>query len=460
MRRAVVITGLGVVSPLGLGAGALWEGLCAGRSGVGPLTLLDRDAFPCRLAGEVRDAAGSASGFSAKDFVPKGYRKAIKVMARDIELAVAAAKFAVDDAKLVTRGTLAEGSEATTTYASERMGCQIGAGLIPADSAELAEAFATAVDSGDRFAGSGGFSLAKWGGAEGGGGGMNNLTPLWMLKYLPNMLACHVTIVHGAEGPSNTILAGEASGLLCVGESMRVIARGAADLCFSGGAESKLNHLGMARLVLNGRAAKTGEASSGAEVAMAYDPASPGGIPGEGGGIIVLEEATAARARGANPIARVLGFGAAHAGAAATPWSAREFAHHGLASAIRAALRDADAQPEEIDAIVPQASGFPLLDQAEATALADALGPRAKDVPAITLTPNLGELWAGHGAIQVAAGALALREETIPPALHAGTPRGINAKRSGVARRNMRRILVCSSGMGGQAAALVLGTMA
>src|SRR5690606_32200745 len=177
----------------------------------------------------------------AKDYVPKSYRKAVKVMARDIELAVAAAKCAVEDARLVTRGALPDGSSEGTTYPASRMGCQIGAGLIAAETDELTAALATAATT--AADGRPTLDLKAWGDAEGGQGAMNNLQPLWLLKYLPNMLACHVTIIHGAEGPSNTITCAEASGLLSIGESVRVIQRGDADLCFSGGAEAPINHM-------------------------------------------------------------------------------------------------------------------------------------------------------------------------------------------------------------------------
>src|ERR1043165_8205500 len=248
MDRRVVITGLGTVSGLGVGIGPLWDGLVAGRSALRPISLFDASGFRTRLGSEV-------SGFSgAKDFVPKGYRKAVKVMARDIELGVAAAKLAVEDAGLVTRGTLPEGSTDAPTYPAPRMGCHIGAGLISAEVDELTMAMATARGPPEgRDTG----ALGAWGNAEGGAGAINTLLPLWLIKYLPNMLACHVTIIHGAEGPSNTITCAEASALLSLGESMRIIERGAAEACFSGGAESKLSLMGVVRQGLAGRLAPT-----------------------------------------------------------------------------------------------------------------------------------------------------------------------------------------------------------
>jgi len=448
MSRRVVITGLGTVCALGAGARALWEGLLGGRSGLRPITAFDPSGFRARLGGEVE-------GFSAREFVPKHYRKAVKVMARDTELAVGAALLAAEDAKLSTR---AAGDESVApTYPGERVGCQIGAGLIAAETAELASAAATAVDA------HGSFSTRLWGTVSeaGGAGGMDNLQPLWMLKYLPNMLACHVTIIHGCEGPSNTITCAEASGLLSLGESVRVIQRGAADACFSGGAESKINHMGMMRLDLAGRLAPTGDATDGAAVVRPFDPAARGTLLGEGGGVLILEEAECAARRGARVYAHVAGFGAAHGGppfdAIDDSASAGEQPSDGLRWAIEAALADAAAHPDEIDAIVPTGSGVPRVDDAEAGALRMVFGARLERIPLVTIRPNVGDCQAGNGALQAAVGAMCLFEQRLPARLHHGAPApGLQAGPAGAQAAKLRCVLVCTSSLGGQNAALVL----
>ena len=217
MKR-VVITGIGVVSPIGIGTRSFWENLLAGKCGLRRIEQFDPSGLACQLAGEVPD-------YKIGDFVPKSYRKATKVMARDIELAVAAADQAVRHAGLTTPGTAnGDGAAASggggRSYEGSRTGCHIGAGLIAADVEELTDAMTVARN------GEGGFDIHKWGSE-----GMTHLTPLWLLKYLPNMLACHVTIIHDAQGPSNTITCGEASSGLSIGESLRVIQRGAARAC-------------------------------------------------------------------------------------------------------------------------------------------------------------------------------------------------------------------------------------
>lgn len=432
---------------MGVGVRALWEGLVSGRSAVGPLTALDASGFEAKLGGEVKD-------FSAKDHVPKHYRKAVKIMARDIELAVVAAKEAAEHAGLVTRASLPEGQLTGTTYPAERMGCHIGAALIAAETVELTTAMATAVRESD-----GAFDLQAWGGAPGGKGAMNNLTPLWLLKYLPNMLASHVTILHGAEGPSNTITCNEASALLSIGESMRVIERDAADVCFSGGAESNINHMRLARLQLAGRLAATRAEQDGGRVPRPYDPASPGTTPGEAGAVVMVEALECAKKRGQPVLARIAGFGAAHSLPPQIPPFAerRTAADEGLTLAIQAALRDAGIGPESIDAIVPHASGIADVDTPEIGALRQVFGGRLTEIPLITLTPNVGHSHSGQAGLMVAAGVMALTTQTLPARLHAGTA-AADARAEATTSRpaTLKHIIVCTSSFGGQNAAIVL----
>ncbi|MGH7242290.1 MAG: beta-ketoacyl-[acyl-carrier-protein] synthase family protein [Phycisphaerales bacterium] len=453
MSRRVVITGIGVVSPLGVGRGPLWEGMCAGRSGIGKPTIFDPSGFATKLAGQL------PAEFSAKDFVPKSYRKAVKVMARDSEIAVAAAKLAAEDAGLITRGLL-DGAAGTPTYPSDRMGCQIGAGLINAETDELTSALATSTNE------QGEFDYRKWGTAEGagGGGGMNNLQPLWMLKYLPNMLACHVTIIHGCEGPSNTITCAEASGLLCVGEGTRVIQRDAADLCFAGGCESKVNLMGALRWTLLNRLAPCDESDSPESIVRPFDPNAKGTVLGEGGGLVVLEEREKALGRSASIYAEIAGFGAAHSpppAYSAIPTKQNRNSDDrpgdGVKFAVEAALADAGIRAHDIDAIVPTGSGIRDADSEEAIGLRAVFGDRLDEVPLITVTPFVGQSVAGHGGIQLAAAALAVKNQHLPARINSGTPSsGMHAGETTQHAATLRYVLVVSSALGGQNAAVVL----
>jgi 3-oxoacyl-[acyl-carrier-protein] synthase II len=435
MGRSVVITGVGAVTGFGVGGEALWEGLLSGRSAIGRIGRFDPAGFPSRLAAEVRD-------FSAKDYVPKSYRKAVKVMARDIDLAVASARTAAQDASLVTREAASNGEEGDPTYDPARLGCQIGAGLIACDVPEMSMAMASAV--GD----DGAFSLTKWGES-----GMNNLTPLWLLKYLPNMLACHVTIIHGAKGPSNTITCSEASGLLSVGEARSVIRRGAADACFAGSAESKVNPMGLLRMQVLGRLAETGDEADATRFARPYATDAPGGLLGEVGGLVVIEDGEKARSRGARIYAEVIGFGAGHAPERFDPDRRAE----GLVRAIENAFEDADVQASDIDAILPHASGEALMDASEATALRRIFGARLAEIPLVTLPPAIGEGMAGAGGAAVCAAALCVRHQTLPARIHAGgCPEDVQAGAAPARDAKIRTMLVCTNALGGQNAALVL----
>lgn len=439
MTRDVVISGLGAVTGFGYGVNALWEGLYAGKSAIRRITRFDPSGHPCQAGAE-------AAGFSAKDHVPKHYRKFLKVMARDIELAVGAAKAAVEDAGIITRAAAEE--VAAPTYPPPRVGCQIGAGLIAAEIPELASALVTATDDSGRF------SYEKWGES-----GMDNLTPLWLLKYLPNMLACHVTILHEACGPSNTITCGEASGILSIGESMRVVERGDADLCFSGGAESKINPMGLLRMHLAGRLAPV-RAESGDESlwrhVRPFDSEARGTVLGEGAGILLVEAEDTASARGGKPACRLLGFGAGHSPMSDDPVKRAE----GLVAAIENALDDAGARPDEIDAVIPRAIGEPNSDEEEAAALRRVFADRVYDLPIVTMTPNIGDTVAGWGGVATAVGAMCLKHQMLPARLHAGSPRsGLQAGAADPRDAPLRRVLVCSGSLGGQNGAIVLGAL-
>ncbi len=451
MSRRVVITGLGAVSGLGVGAGALWEGMCAGRSALRPITRFDASGFRSRLASEVE-------AFSAKDLVPKGYRKAVKVMARDVELAVGAAREAVADAGLITRSTLDleadPASVSSMTIPSARMGCHIGAGLISAEADELTAAMATSRTS------AGTFDLQQWGKS-----GMENLTPLWMLKYLPNMVACHVTIIHGACGPSNTITCAEASGILSIGESLRVIERDEAELCFCGGSESKLNLMGLLRMDIAGRLAPTGDETDGTRILKPFDRTSAGTLMGEGAGLLLLESRDSAMKRGHKVHAEIIGFGAGHSGRrpiyvgqAGVP---KDFdltaADEGFLSAIQNAMDDAKVKPDEIDAIVTLGSGHAGTDLGEAGALRQAFGDRLASVPLAFMGPAIGNCMAGAGGLLAVLGAMVVEKQTLPARINTGhAASGLMAGPGPSAPMRVNRVLVASSSLSGQNAALVM----
>ena len=205
----VVITGIGAACPIGIGSQAVTQALEAGQSGVRRLSVFDSAEFPVRIGAEVVD-------FDAKQYVTP--RKSLKVMSRGIQLAFAAVQFARTEAAIAGSG-----------ISPDRFGVVFGADMIQVEPDELINAFRTCMAD-ERF------DFARWDERA-----ISEMYPLWMLKYLPNMPACHVAIAHDARGPNNTIVLAEASSLLAVAEGTRVIERGAADVMIVGGTGSRIH---------------------------------------------------------------------------------------------------------------------------------------------------------------------------------------------------------------------------
>jgi len=431
MKPDVYITGVGPVCGLGLGIDEVWPKLLAGESAIAKVHAFDASAFGSSIASEVPE------DFKIRNFVPKTYRKATKVMARDIEIAVAAADLAAKDAGLDT----AANSDGEPNYNPARVGCHIGAGLIAADTDELTLALAESQQD------DGSFDIHHWGQE-----GMKNLTPLWLLKYLPNMLACHVTIVHDLQGPSNTITCAEASGGLSFGESLRVIQRGQADACFCGGAESNLNPMSFMRQVFTERLSKRNDDPGGA--VRPFDQTADGSVVGEGGGILILESAETYTKRGGNnAYARVLGFGASQSlnpGKRSQQPSANG---RGPMLAIKNALRDAQLEPDTIDAIMPLGIGHPEWDAAEAAAIKEIFGDRAASIPVISTKASIGNCSAGAGALDLTLAAAALKAQKLPKIINRDQPiDGMTATEPA----KLEKLLVVTTGFGGQNTAIIL----
>lgn len=392
-ERRVVITGLGPASPTGIGVETFWEALLAGRSALRRIEAFDPGGFVAQVGADV-------PAFKLADYIPKSYRKSAKVMARDIQLAMVAAYHAVVDAGLVTKCILERGeAEGESNFAPARLGANIGAGLICADLTELAGALATSRSPDGKF------DIHHWGRE-----GMTDLTPLWLLKFLPNMLACHVTIVHDAQAASNTITCGEASSHLAVGEAYRTIARGNADVSICGGAESKLNPMAVARLALMGRL--SGEFNDQPEKACRPFSGIGGMAPADGGGLVILEELEHARARGARIYAELVGFGAA---SNSYSWAKPDPEGRPVALALRNALADAQADPAQMDLLTPFGPGIAGHDAAECKGFAAVFGDGLASTRALALKGGVGMNGAGSGALDLAAAVLALHHNCVPP---------------------------------------------
>jgi 3-oxoacyl-[acyl-carrier-protein] synthase II len=429
MRR-VVVTGVGIVSPLGIGSRAHWEGLIAGRSAVKRIASFDPSGFPSQLAGEV-------PAYKIGDYVPKSYRKATKVMARDIELAVIAADDAFKDS-----GLKSAAYTESPDFDGTRFGCNIGAGLISCELNELTGAMTTSRD--DEHPNR--LDLKKWG-----RDGMNQLTPLWLLKYLPNMLACHVTIVHQLKGPSNTITCADASSHLAIGEAFRTIQRGNADLAICGGAESKVNAMGLIRHCLLQRLTERNEQPE--KSVRPFDADASGTAIAEGGGLLILEEYERAKARGATIYAELVGFAASQDTHRITEPSPTG---HSYAKAIQKALADANLPPAAVDLIVPNGLGLLKHDRAELTGLLAAFGGGLSRIAVSPTKGQTGNLAAG-GGVDAATAVLAVHHGVVPPATN--TTKVLDGQQLNVSAgvREMKVTVAVSSvySLGGQNAALV-----
>jgi 3-oxoacyl-[acyl-carrier-protein] synthase II len=369
----VVITGLGAISPLGMTVEDLWAGLINGACGIDTIKAFDPAGFSCKLAGEAPD-------FKVQKYVPKSHRKAVKLMCRDIRLSVVAADEAIRDSGLVTGAIDAENININPV----RTAINIGAGVISCDMVELAPAVAKSITNGR-------FDIRKWG-----TDGLENLTPIWLLKYLPNMLACHIGIIHDIQGPSNTITCAEASGLLAIGEAVGVIARGQADAALAGGCEGKVNPLLMLRQCLLKRV--TSENNDNPETACRpFDADAKGCVFGEGAGMVVLEDIDSAAKRGAKIYAEVVGVGSSND---VNPvYEHLEPEGVGIQIAIEAALADAGVEPAEVDLVIPHGTGILADDLAEATAIQNALGPAIKNVAVWPTKSMLSNTGAASGAL-------------------------------------------------------------
>jgi 3-oxoacyl-[acyl-carrier-protein] synthase II len=440
--RRVVITGVGLVTPIGIGAANVWNALLEKKCGIRRLTAFDPSSFPSQVGGEI-------DGLVMKGCVPKSYLKSTKVMARDIEIAVAAAYEATKDAGLRTKCLIDRGeAQAPPNVDSTRFGANIGAGLICADLTELAGALATAADEQGRF------SIRKWGNE-----GMTNLTPLWLLKFLPNMLSCHVTIVHDAQAPSNTITCGEASSHLAIGEAFRTVARGAADVCICGGAESKINPMGMMRQQLLHRVS-TRYNDEPTRACRPFDADRNGIVVSEGGGLLIIEELEHAKARGASIYCEVAGFGASNN---SHSWSEPHPEGAGIALAIGKALQDAGVNPEQVDLVGAFGAATAAHDLSEARGIRSALKDRGNKVPVFAIKGAIGNNGAGSGAIDLGVAALCIRHGMVPPAQnmdHMDPQCGLNVVAGQPLKAEIRSVLSTAYAMsGGQNAAIVLKRM-
>lgn len=381
--RRAVLTGIGVLSPVGLTNAAFWEALCNGRSGVRPIQAFNASKLPVRIAGNIPD-------FDPKSYVDKKDRRNLRIMARTIQLAVCAAQVALNDCGVDK-----------TQLDPTRFGCEFGSGMIATELDELGEASRTSANCAPNAV-----DLEKWG-AE----GIPTIPPLWMLKYLPNMLACHVSILHNAQGPNNTITENDVASLLAMGEAFRIIQRDQADFFLVGGAESRINPLSLVRQCLFEPLSRRNDTPD--KACCPFDRRRDGLVIGEGGGVLVLEELEHARRRGARIYAELVGYGSSFD---------RARSGAGLARAIETAMQHAGIGPDEIDHVNAHGLSTIASDVMEARALEKIFGGGKTSVPVFAAKSYVGNLGAGGSTTELAASLLALEHGVVPATLNYEEP--------------------------------------
>ncbi len=379
----VVITGVGVVSPIGIGNDQFWANLIAGRTGIDFLKAFPNFNLPSKLAAEVPE-------FDALDYISD--KKMLKVMSRDIQLGVSSANLAMDDAKLL-RGEIDP----------DRLGVVFGASRITTTPQELAEAAAYCARDEK-------FDFDRWGEDS-----MGQIYPLWLLKQLPNMSACHVSIEHDARGPNNTITSREASALLALSEAVATIQRGAADAMIVGACGSEIHPIDIARLNL---CESLSHRDDPIRACRPFDRDRDGSIVGEGAGSFVIESYDFARARGADIYAEILGVAAGCDGKGYMNGAGGT----GLVRAIETALRRSGIQASELGHINAHGQSTKRDDLVEARAYHRALGAEAESIPVTGLKSYFGNFDAGSGAVELAGSLLALRRGEVPVTLNYENP--------------------------------------
>ncbi|MBI9016489.1 MAG: beta-ketoacyl-[acyl-carrier-protein] synthase family protein [Phycisphaerae bacterium] len=430
-KRRVVISGLGIINALGADKDEYFNGLLEGKVGIDRIKSFDPVSFSCQVGGEAPEV-------KVNKFLPKSHRKAAKLMSRDIIFAVIATDSAMKDAGLKTR---ADNPDGPIDIEPTRSGVNIGAGTMCCDLEELTLAACECVD-GDKF------DMKKWG-AE----GMNNLTPLWMLKYLPNMPSCHISIIYDLQGPSNAITSGEVSGMLAINEAYRHIASDKADIMITGGAENRINAMGQIRHCLMDRL-NTKDNDNPAGSCRPFDANANGVVQGDGGAMVILEEYQRATQRGAEIYAELKGFGSSYN---QSNYIDCEADGKGCEIAMQAALNQAGLKPEDIDLIIPNGIGRIADDKAEATAIKKVFGELAGEIPVLATKSRIGICGAGASAIDFATAALIIKNGKVPANINCDNQSlGLNMPTT-VTEAEIKNVLVTCYSHGGQTAAAVIG---
>jgi len=411
MRR-VVVTGLGAVTPLGIGVGSTWEAILAGRSGVGRITKFDPSDFSTTIAAEVK-------GFVPEDFID---RKEIKRMDPFIHLAMASAHFAMTDAGLTIDEELAP-----------RVGVYMGSGL-------------------------GGLSTLERYHQAYLEEGVRKISPFFIPMLISNLAPGHIAIRYGAKGPNITTTTACAASSHAIGEALLAIRRGVCDAVIAGGSEATITPMGLGGFcAMKALSTRNGDPAG---ASRPFDKDRDGFVMGEGAAMLILEELGFAKKRGANIYAELCGYGAsgdAHHITAPAPGG------EGAVRCMRAALSDARVSPGEVDYINAHGTSTPYNDVFETMAIKTVFGDHAQDLMVSSTKSMTGHLLGAAGAAEGLFSILAIRDGVVPPTINYTTPDpecDLDYVPNEARSKEVRYALSNSFGFGGTNSCLLFGRFA
>lgn len=370
-RRRVVVTGIGLVSPLGVGTSATWEGALAGRTGIGPITLFDASRHSTRFAGEVK-------GFEPLAWMEK---KDVKKSGRFIQFALAATTMAMEESGLPI-----------TPENAARVGVIIGSGI-------------------------GGFEVIEREHRVLLERGPDRVSPFFILAAIVNLAAGQVSVRFGAKGPNSAVATACTTGAHAIGDAFRQIQGGYADAMICGGTEAGITPLGIAGFAAMRALSTRNDAPERAS--RPWDVDRDGFVVGEGAGILVLEERGHAEQRGARPLAELVGYGMS---ADAHHLSAPPEDGEGVQRVMRSALDDARLEPQRMQYLNAHATSTPLGDRAEAVAVQHVFGEHARRLAISSTKAMTGHLLGGAGALEAGLTVLSLRDQIAPPTINLDRP--------------------------------------
>jgi 3-oxoacyl-[acyl-carrier-protein] synthase II len=370
-KRRVVVTGLGLITPLGTGMHKTWEGICKGTSGIDWISSFDSSEYPVQIAGEVKD-------FNPEDFIE---RKEIKKMDVFIQYALGAGTMAVEHAGLKVSEDNAD-----------RVGVIVGAGIGGINTMERYHSIL--LESGQR-----------------------RISPFFIPMLIANLAAGHISMRFGARGPNSCVTTACAAGTHAIGDSFKIIQRGDADAMIAGGSESAITPLTIAGFANMKALSTRNEAPQRAS--RPFDAERDGFVIAEGAGIVVLEELESALKRGAKIYAEVVGYGLT---ADAYHMTAPDPEGRGVVNCMRMALRDAGLGPEAVDYINAHGTSTPFNDKHETAAIKRVFGEHAYKLAVSSTKSMTGHLLGAGGGVEAAICALALAEGVIPPTTNYESP--------------------------------------